>query len=434
MFVVLLEPILPDKGRENQSDVKPFGPQNALSPRGRLPQTAGRMRVLVTTTRSWHLERTALAFSAREALAGFWMADRERLGIPGALYRRCWPYHLAMKPFYHLTPQIWQEYATYWLIGFWRAWLRARLRSARCPQFQVAQAIVGFASEVFDRAEEVGALKVVDCPNSHPTTYFGFWQRECDLWCPGERVPIPRWMFARMNREIERADLVVVQSKFCKESMQLNGIAPEKVLVNPMGVDTAVFRKRTTLPCKPRFVNVGTICLRKGHQYLFRAFRIVKERLPEAELICVGDYKRDFRRERPKWEGAFTHYQRLTHAELAPLLRACTAFVFPSQEEGIARAQIEALASGLPLIGTHEGGATTLVENGLEGFIVRGRDPQDIAQAMMRLATDPELNRRMGEAAYRKGSVQNAWQDYGDRLLAAYRESLAASANKPSPG
>jgi hypothetical protein len=40
----------------------------------------------------------------------------------------------------------------------------------------------------------------------------------------------------------------------------------------------------------------------------------------------------------------------------------------------------------------------------------------------------------MGEAAYRKGSVQNAWQDYGDRLLAAYRESLAASANKPSPG
>ena len=39
-------------------------------------QTAGRMRVLLTTTRSWHLDRTALAFSAREALAGFWMADR----------------------------------------------------------------------------------------------------------------------------------------------------------------------------------------------------------------------------------------------------------------------------------------------------------------------------------------------------------------------
>ena len=61
-----------------------------------------------------------------------------------------------------------------------------------------------------------------------------------------------------------------------------------------------------------------------------------------------------------------------------------------------------------------------------EGFIVRGRDPQDIAQAMIRLATDPELNRRMGEAACLKGSLQNSWQDYGDRLLAAYRQQLAA--------
>ncbi len=386
------------------------------------------MRVLLATTRSWHLDRTALAFSAREALAALWMSDRNRVGIPEALFRRCWPYHLAMKPLYHLAPQIWDERATYWFIGFWKAWLRRRLRPGRCPEFQAAQAIVGFGSEVFDYADRVGALKIVECPNSHPTTYFGFWQRECDLWCPGERVPIPRWMFARMNREIERADLVLVASTFCKESMALNGIPLAKVLVNPFGADGAVFQKRADPPTKPRFINVGTICLRKGHQYLFRAFRIVKERLPEAELICVGDHKCDFRRERPKWEGTYTHRESLSHAELAPLLRSCTAFVFPSQEEGFARVQSEALASGLPLIGTHEGGATTVVDHGVEGFIVPGRDPQAIAQAMIRLATDPELNRRMGEAAYRKGAIQNSWQDYGDRLLDAYRQRLAARA------
>jgi glycosyltransferase involved in cell wall biosynthesis len=232
-------------------------------------------------------------------------------------------------------------------------------------------------------------------------------------------------MLARMNREIERADVVLVASTFCKESMTLNGIPPAKVVVNPFGVDGAIFQKRAELPPKPRFISVGTVCLRKGHQYLFRAFRLVKQRLPEAELICVGDYKCDFRRERPKWEGTFTHRPHLTHAELAPLLRACTAFVFPSQEEGFARVQTEALASGLPLIGTHEGGATTLVQDGCEGFIVPGRDPQAIAQAMIRLATDPELNRRMSEAAYRKGALQNSWQDYGDRLLEAYRQRLA---------
>jgi hypothetical protein len=62
--------------------------------------------------------------------------------------------------------------------------------------------------------------------------------------------------------------------------------------------------------------------------------------------------------------------------------------------------------------------------DGVEGFIVRGRDPAHIAQAMIRLAEDRELNCRMGEAARQKGAVRNTWQDYGDRLLAEYQARL----------
>jgi glycosyltransferase involved in cell wall biosynthesis len=283
---------------------------------------------------------------------------------------------------------------------------------------------MGWATEAFDHADASGALKVVDCQNSHPTTFYGYWQRECDLWCPGESVPIPQWMFGRMNRELERADLVIAPSKFCKESMAANGVPAGKIIINGMGVDPKVFKKREGVPDRPRFITVGTICLRKGHQYLFRAFQIVKARLPAAELICVGEYKHDFRLERPKWEGTFTHHERLSQEAVAKLLRTCTAFVFPSQEEGLARAQVEALGSGLPLVGTHEGGATTLVEDGVEGFIVPGRDPQKIADAMIRIASDKETNLRMGEAAYRKGAVDNTWQDFGDRLLAEYERRL----------
>jgi glycosyltransferase involved in cell wall biosynthesis len=104
------------------------------------------------------------------------------------------------------------------------------------------------------------------------------------------------------------------------------------------------------------------------------------------------------------------------------LLQTCTAFVFPSQEEGIARAQIEALAVGLPVIGTHEGGATTLVQDGVEGWIVHGRDPQNIAEAMIRSASDRESNEKMGKAALLKGAMNNTWQDYGDRLLDLYAQ------------
>jgi len=377
-------------------------------------------RVLLATAGSWWLGHVAKAFDAREALAGFWISDKNSAGIAAEKFRRAWPFQLAMKPFYQWGSQITIEKAFYRNFPLWRAWCRRQA----WPENNVVQVIAGFATEFFDRADKTGALKVVDCPNSHPLTYFGYWQRECDLWCPGEKVPVPRWMFARMTRELERAEMIIVQSNFCRDSMLWNGIPAEKIVVNPMGVDTGIFHPREKVPEKIRFVSVGTICVRKGHQYLFRAFAEVKKKFPDAELVCVGDYKIDFRRERPKWEGTFTHHPHLSHPELAKLLQTCTAFVFPSQEEGIARAQIEALAAGLPVIGTHEGGATTLVKDGVEGFIVRGRDPQHIAEAMVRVASDHGLNQKMGEAARKKGAVSNTWQDYGDRLLAEYARRL----------
>jgi hypothetical protein len=48
---------------------------------------------------------------------------------------------------------------------------------------------------------------------------------------------------------------------------------------------------------------------------------------------------------------------------------------------------------------------------------------------MIRLAEDPALNRRMGEAAYQKGSVCNTWQDYGDRLVTEYHARLEGKQN-----
>jgi glycosyltransferase involved in cell wall biosynthesis len=383
------------------------------------------MQVLLTTTRAWYLGQTARAFSERKALAGLWMADKNSTSLPREQYLRCWPYHLAMKPFYHCTTQIWDERATYFFRCLWSLWLRANLRSKRCPKFDIVHAIMGFATEIFDCADQVGALKVLDCPNSHPTTYYGFWQRECDLWCPGERVPIPRRMFAHMNRELERADLILCPSKFVHDTMVLNGISSTKCMISAFGVDTSIFKPRQVVPPTPRFICVGTICLRKGHQYLFRAFELVKRVFPSAELICVGGRKIDFRKEREKWQGTFTYYPFLTHPELNKLMQTCTAFVLPSCEEGFARVITEAMGAALPILATYESGATTLVCDGVEGLII-SRNPQDIARAMIRMIKEPNLCLQMGTAAHAKGALSNTWQDYGDRLLAEYRNRLQA--------
>ncbi len=84
----------------------------------------------------------------------------------------------------------------------------------------------------------------------------------------------------------------------------------------------------------------------------------------------------------------------------------------------------EALASGLPVIATHESGATTMVSDGVEGLIIPARQPQAILQAMEKLAVNRSLCEKMGVAGHAKSSQSNSWQNYGDRLLAEYQRRL----------
>jgi glycosyltransferase involved in cell wall biosynthesis len=382
------------------------------------------MKVALASSRSWYLGHTSIALHKRGVLSSLLMGDKKPRLLPPQFYKRCWPYHLAMKFFYHCTSQILEEKATYFFSYLYDSWLEKVLQ---IHSYDVIQSIMGFGIHGFRHASSRNALKVVDCPNTHPVTYRGFWQRECDLWCPGQKVPIPARFFRRMTQELEMADLILCPSVFVKETMLLNGIPESKCFVNPFGVDSQLFESRSIIPTTPKFICVGTICLRKGYQYLFRAFELVKKVIPNAELICVGDYKRDFAKEKPRWDGLFTHIPHVDQLTLAGILQKCSAFVFPSQEEGFARVLSEAMGAGLPIIASHESGATTLVRDGVEGFIVRGRDPHHIADAMVRIALDSELNLKMGKAAFQKGAAKNSWQDYGDRLLEEYQRRVATS-------
>jgi len=276
----------------------------------------------------------------------------------------------------------------------------------------------------------------MDSTSSHPTSAYGFWQRECDLFCPGAKPSVPRRVFARANRELERADVIICPSTFVRDSMLYNGISESKCAINPYGVNAAIFSPRTKVPDEPRFVCVGGIGLRKGHQYLLRAFEKVRKVLTNAHLTIVGNYFPDFRLEKPRWEGTYQHFENIPVEQLSKILRESTAFVFPSNEEGMAKAVIEAMGAGLPIIATHESGATTLVRDGVEGFIVRGRDVNHLADAMIKVATDREANEKMGRAAYARGARANTWGDYAERVIQICDEAIRKRTKvfKPVPG
>ncbi len=376
---------------------------------------------------SWHLGNTAREFQTMDALGGYWFGNSNRSGILPEYYRRIWWYHAAQKPFYHLPFSNLEEKMRWWNLPFYDAWMA---RQSLPQGVNVVQGPMGSCQALFSLAERDGGnvLKVFDAPNSHPTSQFGYWQRECDLYAPGYQLPTPHWVRSRINREIETADVILCPSNFVRDTMVTNGVPVEKCFISHFGVNTEIFQKRSSLPARPRFICVGSLTLRKGQQYLFRAFEKVKEVLPDAELVCVGGVRADFIDEMKKWKGSFIHHQSVPHVELAKILSGCTAFVMPSLEEGFARVISEAMAVGLPILASYESGATTVVRDGVEGIIIQPRDISGIAEAMLRVARNPEENVAMGDAAYLAGGKSNTWADYAGRLREDYARRLNVSA------
>jgi len=376
---------------------------------------AGGPRVTISCMANWYLHHTAKGLQERGGLCGFWGSTGNHFGLDKGGFRRIWPYYLLMKPFFHL-PFVYAEEIIRWkLLPAYDVWVRAQDLPEDC---NVVMGPMGSCLSLFELADAAPhrVLKVFDAPNSHPKWLRPFWQGECDKYLPGYKIPMPDKAFERIAEEIDSADMVLCPSLFVRDSMVDNGVPPEKCFVNHFGVDTSIFQPRTELPEVPVFVCVGNICLRKGHQYLFRAFEKVRETHPDARLVCIGSLRPDFRREWPKWKGLVEYHPSLPHVEIAVLLKNATAFVLASVEEGFARVLSEAMAAALPIIATYETGATTVVTDREEGLIVPARDIEALHGAMKRLAEDDGLNMAMGEKARQAGAVKNTWDDYAGRL------------------
>jgi glycosyltransferase involved in cell wall biosynthesis len=102
--------------------------------------------------------------------------------------------------------------------------------------------------------------------------------------------------------------------------------------------------------------------------------------------------------------------------KLAELMRRAHAFVFPSFFEGLAQVQIEALSSGLPVIGTYESGATEVVTEDESGFVVPAGSVSDLADRMAKLAADtPALARARDICIHTRERL--SWRHYGDRWI-----------------
>jgi glycosyltransferase involved in cell wall biosynthesis len=116
----------------------------------------------------------------------------------------------------------------------------------------------------------------------------------------------------------------------------------------------------------------------------------------------------------------------LAPPEVAELLADADIACMPSSQEGMPGAVMEAMASGLPVVGTKVNGIAELVRDGDTGFLVEARDPKALADALAALVTDPPLRHRMGAAGRRRIVDELSLEQMVDATTQLYLELTGA--------
>jgi glycosyltransferase involved in cell wall biosynthesis len=212
-------------------------------------------------------------------------------------------------------------------------------------------------------------------------------------------------------------DVVFVQSEEDRADAAALGIAPvEKLIHIGNGVDptrfgkelhaaaAAKFREEHALGAGPVVGFVGRTVREKGAIEFIRAAAIVRDAVPGVRFVMVGEPLRSDRdncwdevmrlRDGLGLVGDFvlTGYRK----DVPALLASFDLFVLPSYREGMPRALLEAMATGLPVVATSIRGCREEVVNGETGLLVPPRDHDALASAMQKILSSRELAARMG--------------------------------------
>ncbi|MFN8653010.1 MAG: glycosyltransferase family 1 protein [Gemmatimonadales bacterium] len=209
---------------------------------------------------------------------------------------------------------------------------------------------------------------------------------------------------------------------------ELHALGVPRAEVWGRGVDTAWFRparrsaaRREALGVRDDqalVLHVGRLALEKSVDTLVAAFADARARLGEAAIFCVaGDGpKAAWVRESLPWA---RHLGFLDRAVLADLYADADLFVFPSATETCGLVALEALASGVPVIGANAGGVRENLREGLTGMLAEAGNGASFAIRIEALVRDQVQRRAMAEAA-RAFAVGRDWALELDQLEAAY--------------
>ncbi|MFQ5601719.1 MAG: glycosyltransferase [bacterium] len=221
-----------------------------------------------------------------------------------------------------------------------------------------------------------------------------------------ETISAPEWLLKHRLLAYKFAmrfcdKVISVSEATAKWLVEKRGVAREKVLVIPYGVNLEVYKQGKNLALKrqlgiaPETFVVGTVARlhpQKGHEYLIEAAKKIVERHANVKFVFVGDGEMRKKLEaRIETAGLENNFLLLGFRDdVTDLLRVFDIFVLPSLYEGLPNVILEAMATGLPVVATAVDGSVELVNDGETGFLVPPREPQALIAKINTLIQNPQ--------------------------------------------
>lgn len=228
---------------------------------------------------------------------------------------------------------------------------------------------------------------------------------------------LSRWKYRQV-------DLFIAASRAIADMLAADGIPRDLIVTIHEGIDldhvdaapAANIHAEFWLPTHAPIVgNIAALVPHKGQRYLIEAARLVLKKLPDVHFLIVGDGELRESLAHQIKEHALEKHVILTgfRPDVLSLLKAFDVFVLSSVTEGLGTSLLDAMAARKPIAASEVGGIPEVVQDGRTGLLVPPRNPQALADAILRILQDPSTRARFGEA----GRARVAAEFSADRMV-----------------
>ena len=238
---------------------------------------------------------------------------------------------------------------------------------------------------------------------------------------------------------LKRAEKILANTYYEKNKIIRKGVEESKIDVIFREVNTSLFTNRYYNSYDPKTVLfVGRITPIKDIELVINTLNLLDNEINLKIIGPVENYEY-FKRLKNlvrsnNLQNRVNFFGPVTHGELPKYYSSALTLILSSLYENLGGVLLEAQACACPVIATATGGTAEVLENGKTGFLLSSRSPEDIAEAIHLLANDPSLRDRMGVDARRFVETNFSVEQYIDRIIRSYQDTLNPSVYKKERG